>query len=305
MIDISQPVTREQPPTNDYLVRIIARSGSFRALACVSTALVQEGCRRHATWPTASVALGRGLTGGALMGGLLKTGQRLALRFEGNGPLQKVLVEAESNGAVCGRVGVPEVDLPLRNGSFDVAGALGRAGLLTVTMDLGMKEPYQGTVILNSSEIGADLAYYLTESEQVPSAVGLGVYMEKDGSIAAAGGFLVQSLPPQDEVAIDKLMHRINELSAISDLLRQGETPEQLLARLFADIPYDTLEKRAIAFHCTCSKEKIERVLLTLGRAELEKLLESEGGAEVSCEFCRERYHLDRSELTSLLTSDS
>ena len=286
---------------SDYLVRIISRSGSFRALACVSTELVREGCSRHETLPTASAALGRALTGGVLMGALLKTGQRVGLKFEGSGPIRKILVEAESNGSVRGCVGVPAVDLPLRNGKLDVAGALGRAGFLTVTKDLRMKEPYRGTVQLYSSEIAEDLAYYLTESEQVPSAVGLGVYLEPDGSVAAAGGFLIQTLPPQDEAAIDRLMGRIAELSTLSELLRQGETPEQLLERLFEGIPYDTLEKRAVAFTCSCSREKIERVLISLGREELASLLETQGEAEVTCEFCRERYHFDRTELEKLL----
>ncbi|GFE56566.1 Hsp33 family molecular chaperone HslO [Geobacter sp. AOG1] len=286
---------------SDYLVRIISRSGSFRALACVSTELVREGCSRHETLPTASAALGRALTGGVLMGALLKTGQRVGLKFEGSGPIRKILVEAESNGSVRGCVGVPAVDLPLRNGKLDVAGALGRAGFLTVTKDLRMKEPYRGTVQLYSSEIAEDLAYYLTESEQVPSAVGLGVYLEPDGSVAAAGGFLIQTLPPQDEAAIDRLMGRIAELSTLSELLRQGETPEQLLERLFEGIPYDTLEKRAVAFTCSCSREKIERVLISLGREELASLLETQGEAEVTCEFCRERYHFGRAELERLL----
>jgi molecular chaperone Hsp33 len=239
------------------------------------------------------------------MGALLKTGQRVALRFEGNGPIQKVLVEAESNGEVRGRAGVPDLDLPLRNGSFDVAGALGNAGLLTVTKDLGLKEPYQGTVILHSSEIGEDLAYYLTESEQIPSAVGLGVYLKEDGSIGASGGFLVQALPPHDEEEIERVMQQIGALPPISELMHNGESPEQLLARLFSDIPYDTLEKRAIAFKCSCSKEKIEKVLLTLGREEIQKLLNEQGGAEVTCEFCQERYHLDHEELASLISISS
>jgi len=286
---------------SDYLVRIVTKSGSFRALACVSTDLVREVCRRHQTWPTASAALGRALTGGALMGALLKTGQRVALRFEGNGPLKKILVEAESNGAVRGAVGEPATDLPLRDGKLDVAGALGKAGFLTVTKDLRMKEPYHGMVQLYTSEIAEDLAYYLTESEQVPSAVGLGTYVEPDGNVAAAGGFLIQALPPQDNAAIDQLMGRIAELPPLSELLRRGETPELLLERLFAGISYDTLEKRVVAFACSCSREKIERVLISLGRDELTSMLETQGEAEVTCEFCRERYHYDRADLERLL----
>ena len=221
----------------DYLVRIITRSGNFRALACVTTGLVSEACRRHGTRPTASAALGRALTGGALFGALLKTGQRVGLRFEGNGPLKKIIVEAESNGAVCGYVGEPEAELPDRDGKLDVAGALGRAGFLTVTKDLGLKAPYRGMVQLQSSEIGDDLAYYLTSSEQIPSAVGLGVLVTPDGSIAAAGGFLIQALPPQDESTVDLLMERIAQLPRLSHLLAEGTNPEGLLERLFAGHP--------------------------------------------------------------------
>lgn len=288
-------------PITDYLVRIISKSGSFRALACVTTGLVQEGCRRHGTWPTASAALGRALTGGVLFGALLKTGQRVAFKFEGNGPLRKILVEAESNGVVRGFVAVPEVNLVTPAGKLDVAKALGRAGFLTVTRDLGLKEPYRGTVQLYSSEIAEDLAYYLTSSEQVPSAVGLGVYVEPDGNIGTAGGFLVQALPPQDSDGVESLMARIGTLPPLSELLRGGTTPEELLARLFADIPYDLLEKRALAFQCSCSRERLERVLVSLGRTELEDMLARQGKAEITCEYCRELYLFSREELEQII----
>lgn len=288
-------------PVSDYLVRIITRSGSVRALACMTTQLVGEACRRHDTRPTASAALGRALTGGALFGALLKTGQRVALRFEGNGPLKKIVVEAESTGAVSGYVGVPQADLPDRDGKLDVAGLLGRAGFLTVTKDLGLKEPYRGLVQLYTSEIAEDLAYYLTSSEQIPSAVGLGVLVAADGSIAAAGGFLIQTLPPHDDAVIDLLMERIGKLPQLSGLLAGGATPEDILARLFVDIPYDTLEKRALDFRCSCSKEKVERALVALGAKELADLIERQGEASVSCEFCRESYLFSREELEAIL----
>lgn len=286
---------------NDYLVRIITRSGTVRALACVTTNLVSEACRRHGARPTASAALGRALTGGALLGALLKTGQRVSLCFEGNGPLKKIIVEAESNGAVSGYVGAPETDLPDRNGKLDVAGALGRAGFLTVTQDLGMKQPYKGMVQLQTSEIAEDLAYYLTMSEQIPSAVGLGVLVAPDGSIAGAGGFLVQAMPGHDEATIDLLLERIGRLSRISVLFARGESPEELLARLFADIPYDTLEKREIDFHCSCSRERVERAFIALGAKDLKRLMDEQGEASATCEFCRESYLFSREELEAVL----
>jgi molecular chaperone Hsp33 len=168
----------------DYLVRIITKDYSVRALACVTTNLVNEACRRQGAYPTAAAALGRALTGGALMGALLKTGQRVALKFEGNGPLKKIIVEAESNGLVRGYVTAPHLHLPPKDGKLDVASALGKAGFLTVTKDLRLKEPYQGMVQLYTSEIASDLAFYLVESEQIPSAVGLGVFVAPDLSVS-------------------------------------------------------------------------------------------------------------------------
>lgn len=286
---------------SDYLVRIITKNGSLRALACVSTELVVEACQRHNTSPLASTALGRALTGGVLMAALLKTGQRVALKFEGNGPLKKILVEADKSGTVCGTVGVPTAALPELGGKLDVAGAIGRAGLLTVTKDIGMTDTYPGTVQLVSSEIGEDLAWYLTTSEQIPSAVGLGTFLDGAGQVVVAGGFLVQALPPQDDAAIDHLMERIAALPPLSELLLQGTTPEELLEKLFDGIPFDLLEKREISFHCSCNREKVERVFLVMGSSELQKLLTEQDGAEVSCEFCREQYFFSREELAGLL----
>ena len=285
----------------DYMVRIISETENVRALACVTTGLVDEARCRHGSWPTASAALGRALTGGALLGALLKTGQRLALKFEGNGPLKKIVVEAESNGAVRGYVGAPQVHMVTEAGKLDVAGALGRAGFLTVSRDLGLKEPYKGMVQLYTSEIAEDLAYYLTESEQVPSAVGLGVFVEEDNRVSAAGGFLIQTMPPADERVIERLMEQIGRLPPITQLLREGNTPEQMLEQLFTGIPYMTLEKRMLAFRCTCSREKIEKALISLGREELAGLMEQEDETEVTCEFCGERHLFSRAELERLL----
>ncbi len=284
----------------DYLVRILAKDANIRALACVSTELVTEACRRHGTLPTASAALGRALTGAALFGALLKTGQRVAFKFEGTGPLKKILVEADSNGAVRGGVGNPEVNLVREDGKLDVAGALGRAGLLTVTRDLGLKEPYRGTVPLYTGEIAEDLAWYLTESEQIPSAVGLGVFVNPDGAIAAAGGFLIQSIPPQEDLLIDRLMARIEGMPPVTDFISRGTTPDGLLEYLFEGIPFTVLEKRVVAFVCSCSRERIERVLLSLGRKDLDELTVRQGGTSVTCEFCREEYSFSREELERL-----
>jgi len=282
-------------------VRILAKSGNVRGLACVTTGLVDDVCRRHGTLPTASAALGRAVTAGTLMGALMKAGQRVALRFEGNGPLKKIIVEADSDGSVRGYVGDPLVQLQRPDGGLDVAGALGRAGFLTVAKDLGLKQPYRGTVQLYSSEIAQDLALYLVESEQIPSAVGLAEFVEPDGVISAAGGFLIQAVPPVDPAVVEELMARIEKLPPLSELLRGGKSPEEILELLFAGIPYDTLEKRVLAFGCSCSRERIERVLISMGRKELVSMREEQHGAEVTCEFCGERYVFDEAGIDGLI----
>lgn len=285
----------------DYLVRVIAKQANVRALACVTTGLVDKACKRHGTWPTASAALGRALTGGLLLGALLDPEQRVALQFEGNGPLKKILVEAESTGVVRGYVKEPEVDLPPRNGKLDVSGALGRAGFLTVTKDLRLKDPYRGTVQLYTGEIASDIAYYLTESEQIPSAVGLGVYVEPDGRVSAAGGFLIQSLPPSDENMIESLIAHIGRMPSITDQVRSGRTPEALLGAIFAEVPFEILETSPVAYRCSCSRGRIEQALITLGKEEVAALIKDEQIIDVKCEFCRKVHVFRRQELERLL----
>lgn len=288
---------------NDYLIRTLSTTGNIRALACVTTNLVNEACQRHNTSVTAAAALGRVLTGRALMGALLKPGQRVAVKFEGNGPLKKILAEAESDGVVRGYVGVPNIDLPLKHGKIDVAGAIGHAGFLTVSKDLRLKEPYKGTVQLYTSEIAEDLAYYFTESEQIPSAVGLGVYVEPNARVSAAGGFLIQALPPAEEhgEVLDALVHRLHAMPPVTELLRAGNTPETLLERLFANLPYQILETQALRFACSCNKQRMEQALIALGHKDLAALIHERDEVEVICEFCRESYVFRRSELERLL----
>ncbi len=286
----------------DYLVRVIARDVNIRGMACITTNLVDEARRRHGTSATASAALGRALTGGALLGALLKKDQRVALRFEGNGPLKKILVEADSRGAVRGYVRVPDVELPPRNGKLDVSGALGRKGLLVVTKDIRLKEPYSGMVEFASGEIAEDLAYYLTESEQIPSAVALGVYVSPTQAVTAAGGFMVQSFPPRDDEAVEEIITHIGKMPPVTELLRRGKTPEQILETIFEGIPFDFLLQHELSFQCSCSRERVERALITLGREEIATILENLGEADVKCEFCLESYYLSGSDLRGLLT---
>jgi molecular chaperone Hsp33 len=287
---------------NDHLIRVISDEANVRAMACLTTATVNEACSRHRTSSTASVALGRALTGGVLMGALLKGRQRVALKFEGNGPLGKIVVEADPMCLVHGYVGNPDADLPLKDGRFDVAGALGHAGLLTVTKDLHLKSPYQGVVNLVSSEIAEDIAYYLTESEQTPSAMGLTTIPDDKGGIAVAGGFLLQSLPPANEEALEALTERIRTMPPLAKLLFEGASPKEVLDRIFGDIPFEILGHQDVAFHCGCSRDRIEQALITLGTDEISALAERPEETVVTCEFCREPYVFSPDDLRRLAT---
>jgi molecular chaperone Hsp33 len=285
----------------DYLVRVIGDKPNVIGMACVTTQLVEEARRLHGTSRTASAALGRALTGGLFMGALMKRGQRVALKFQGNGPLKKILVEADNDGTVRGFVGVPEAEVPLMDEKLNVAGALGREGTLTVVKDLGLKEPYRGIVNLLTGEIAEDIAYYFAESEQIPSAVGLGVFVKPDGEVSAAGGFLIQSLPPSEERVVESLIANIRKIPSVTDLLRQGKTPEDMLAMIFAEMPTHLLGKRDLSLRCSCSRERVERVLVALGAQELKSMIAEKGETDVTCEFCRTRYNFTRQELEKLL----
>ena len=285
----------------DQIVRALCLSGGIRVLVCNATLLAREICELQQTSATASIVLSRGLAGGALMGALLKGGQRTALKFEGNGPLRKMIVEADSDGAVRGCVGNPAAELEAINGKWNVAGLIGRAGFLTVSKDLGAGgQPYQGVVQLVSSEIGEDLAYYLADSEQTPSAVGLSAVFDENGLITVCGGFLVQALPKADDGELEKIMAKIAGLESLSGLL-QSEGAEGVIRELFDDIPYTILESHDIFFRCGCGLEKVERALLTLGGEELLDMRDKENGAEVICEFCRKSYSLGIDELDKLI----
>jgi molecular chaperone Hsp33 len=270
-------------------------------MAAVTTQLVTEVCRRQQTDLTATVALGRLVTGGALLGCLLKGAQRLALVIEGSGPLGKLSVETDANGRVRGSVRQPQANLPPREDRFDVAGAIGRAGFLHVWKDLGLKDPYRSMVQLQSSEVGDDLAYYLTTSEQVPSSVALGVELAADGSVAAAGGFIVQALPPGDDHQIAGLEDRLRRMPPSTTLIRQGKRAGDILAELFRGIPCAAQQEIPLQFYCPCSRPQIEEMLVGLGRPELLALLQEQRQAQVTCEYCREVYDFDGRQLQELL----
>lgn len=281
----------------------IAKKEGARGYAAATTGLVEEARLRHNTSPTATVALGRALTAAVLMSGLLKVGQRVALKWEGTGPLRKIIVEADAKGRVRGYVAEPDVDRPLVDGEYDVPGAIGQAGLLTVVRDLLLPDLATGVVHLTDSDIANDLTFFLEQSDQVPSAVEIGVSLNEDGSVAQAGGILIQPLPPYDPAIIERLKERLQEMPPVAALLAEGQKPEVILDEVFEGMQHTLLSKYPVRFECNCSREQTMALLVSLGREELENILLTDGEATVNCQFCREEYVFGREELETILAS--
>lgn len=285
----------------DYMLKIITEDKDLIGIACLTTGLVNEARLRHGTFPTATAALGRALTGAELAASMLDPEQRVALKFQGDGPLRKIVVEADGTGAVRGYVAAPETELPPRNGKLDVSGAVGRNGFLTVSKDLRVKDVYTGVVRLHSGEIASDIAYYFSESEQVPSAVGLGVFVERDWRVSAAGGFMVQSLPPSDEDKVESVIGRIERMDSITAQIRDGKLPEDILGAIFDGISYQVIERRGLGFQCSCSRERIEQAVIALGPREMRNLAEGSETLDISCQFCGQVYTFSRQDIRRLL----
>jgi molecular chaperone Hsp33 len=283
------------------MLKIITEDKDLIGIACLTTGLVNEARLRHGTFPTATAALGRALTGAELAASMLDPEQRVALKFQGDGPLRKIVVEADGAGAVRGYVAAPETELPPRDGKLDVSGALGRNGFLTVSKDLRVKDVYTGVVRLHSGEIASDIAYYFSESEQVPSAVGLGVFVERDWRVSAAGGFMVQSLPPSDEDKVESVIGRIERMDSITAQIRDGKLPEDILGAIFDGISYQVIERRGLGFQCSCSRERIEQAVIALGPREMRNLAEGSETLDISCQFCGQVYTFGRQDIRRLL----
>jgi molecular chaperone Hsp33 len=281
----------------------LAKREGVRGYAAATTRLVEEARQRHETSPTATVALGRALTAAVLMSGLLKIGQRVALKWEGTGPLHKIVVEADSKGRARGYVAQPDVDLPLVRGEQDIPAAIGAAGLLTVVRDLGLAELAESAVHLIVSDVATDLAYFLEQSDQVPSAVEIGVALNDDGSVATAGGILIQPLPPYEPAIVNRLKERLQEMPPITAMLQGDQKPEGILDQIFEGTDHKLLSKYPVRFECDCSRERTFSALATLGREEIEAILETEGEAVVACHYCREQYTFSREELEELLAT--
>ena len=286
----------------DYILRATAANDSIRAFAATTKDTVQKARELHDTTPVASAALGRLLTAGAMMGVMLKNEDDLVtLQIKGDGPLEGELVTADCKGRVKGYVFNPHVDIPPKSPEkLDVGGAVGK-GFLTVIKDLGLKEPYVGKTELISGEIAEDIAYYYATSEQVASAVALGVLVDKDTSIKEAGGFIIQLMPGVSEEIISKLEFRINTIPYITELLSMGDTPESILNLILGDMDLKIIDKIPTEYFCGCSRERVEKALLAIGEKDLQQLFEEDKKAELSCHFCNKVYNFDENDLKRLL----
>lgn len=287
---------------NDYIIRATAANDQIRAFAAVTTEMVETAREHHNTSPVATAALGRLLTAGAMMGSMMK-GEKdvLTLQIKAGGPLQGITVTADSQGNVKGYVGNPDVCIPANSkGKLDVAGAVG-PGFLTVIKDMGLKEPYSGQVMLQTCEIAEDLTYYFATSEQVPSAVGLGVLMNKNNTVRQAGGFIVQLMPFAEEDVISKLEQNVQKINSVTNLLEEGHTPESLLEKVLEGFDMQINEKMDTRFHCNCSKERVEKALISIGRKELNEMIQEGKPIEMNCHFCNTNYNFTVEELKEIL----
>lgn len=285
----------------DHIVHALLADGRVRALAAVTTATVAEAQRRHGLYPTAAAALGRTLTVTALLGAMLKTPQQLFVDVIGDGPLKFVKTNGDAEGRVRGYVGNPHVHLPSNStGKLNVGGAVGH-GHLYVTRDFGLKESYRGHVPLVSGEIGEDFANYFLRSEQTPSLVSVGVLVETDNSVRAAGGLIVQLLPEAGEDVVRHLEAVAARLPAMSTAVDEGQTADDLIHFVGDELGVNILERRPVRFECGCSRERFEQALIALGQDELSDMRVQDGGAELVCHFCSERYHFSDEQLAALM----
>ena len=288
---------------SDQLVRAISKDGFVKAVAVSTRGLTERARQIHKTTPVATAALGRALAACSMMGNALKEdGASVTLQIKGGGPLGTVLAVSDNQGNVRGTVDHPEVDLPLReDGKLDVGAAVGADGTLTVVRDLNMKEPYVGSVALLGGEIAEDLAAYFVESEQIPTACGLGVLVDRDQSVLAAGGYLIQLMPGAGEDVITKVEGGVLAAGSVTGLLHADSDPESLLRRVMPDFELEILETSPIEYRCYCSRERMEKALISLGPEEMQSLIDDQGEAELTCRFCDSVQHFSREELEALL----
>lgn len=286
----------------DYLVRAMAANAQIRAFAITSKELVEHARQVHETSPVVTAALGRLMTGGVMMGSMLKgEDDMLTLQINGAGPVHGLTVTADAHGNVKGYADCPQAMMPpSKVGKLDVGGVIG-LGVLTVIKDMGLKEPYSSTIELKTGEIGDDLTYYFAASEQVPSSVGLGVLMEKNNTVKQAGGFIIQLMPfTQDEV-IDRLEQKLSTLESVTTMLEEGCNPEQILERILGDMDLEITDTMPVHFACNCSRSRVEKVLISLGKKELQGLIAEGKEVELNCHFCNTNYSFSIEDLKQIL----
>lgn len=286
----------------DELIRAIGANGAVRVFVAYSKEMVQQARTLHHTSPVATAALGRLLTAGCMMGSTLKGDKDLiTLQIRGDGPLQGIVVTADQKGRAKGYVFQPNVDIPSKYpGKLDVSGAIGK-GSLRIIKDIGMKEPYSGEIALISGEIAEDLTYYFAQSEQTPSAVGLGVLVDRDTSVKHAGGFIVQLMPDTEEEVIAQLEKNIAQMPYVTDLYDMEKTPEQILAMLLKGLEPKITDRIPLSFYCNCTRERVEKALISIGKEELQKIIAEDKQATLHCHFCAKEYHFEEKELIELL----
>ena len=287
----------------DRLVRAITTDGMVQAVAVSTRDLTERARQIHTTLPVVTAALGRALAAASMMGNALKEEDAsLTLQIKGGGPLGTILTVSDAQGNVRGYVQQPHVDLPLRpDGKLDVGGAVGSDGTLTVIKDLCMKEPYVGSVQLLGGEIAEDLAAYFVESEQIPTACGLGVLINTDQSVLCAGGYIVQLLPGADDAVAGRLEGAVGRLGPVTDVLNRGADAQTLLEQLLEGMGAELLESVPVSYRCYCSRERVSRALISLGRNELEHMIEEQGETDLTCQFCDAVYHFSKEELKTIL----
>ena len=286
---------------NDYIVRAIAADGLVRAFAITSKNIVENAREAHNTSPVVTAALGRLLSAGSMMGVMLK-GEKdiLTIQINGSGPVEGLTVTADSSGDVKGYAKVPQVIIPASDkGKLDVAGAIG-IGFMNVIKDMGLKEPYVGQTVLQTSEIAEDLTFYFANSEQVPSAVGLGVLMEKNNTVKQAGGFIIQLMPFASDEIIDSLEDKIQNMESVTTLLEKGYTPEKILEYLLGDFDMQILDTIYPKFHCNCSKERVSKAVISIGKKDILDMINDKEDIEVNCHFCNKNYIFSTEELQKL-----
>lgn len=286
-----------------YILRGTALNGDVRLFAAITTDLVEKARQIHDLSPTASAALGRLLTAGAMMGAMQKgENDTITIRMNGGGPAGNIIVVADSKGRVKGYMSNPQVDMPLnQKGKLDVGGAIGREGMLNIVKDMGLKEPYVGQVPIYTGEVGDDIAYYFNISEQTPTAVPVGVLVDTDRTIKAAGGLIIQMMPGANEMIGEIITFRLEEIPPISKLIAEGKSGEDILNLLFDDMDLKIYEKLEVDYVCDCSKERVERALIALGREELTKLKEEEEKIQIECHFCNKKYEFTKKDIENLI----